>query len=143
MTPPPGNTISPDQKKKAVRLAADKAAKAAEAASEASSLYNEGQEKAENILNNAKPDESSLEKAKTASSLATQAARESKKASQASEKADALYSKIFDAVASNPDVDEIKRYMKQLIQEQVKTESARDKVKEYKEQIEDLDSDGF
>ena len=140
---PPSNEISDDQKKKAIRLAADKAAKAAEAASEASSLYNEGQEKAENILNDARPDESSLEKAKTASSLATQAAKESKKASQASENADKLYSKIFDSIASNPDVDEIKRYMKQLIQEQVKTESARDKVKEYKEQIEDLDSDGF
>ncbi len=136
---PTTNGISDDQYKKIVRSAADKATKAAEAASQASSDYNEAQEKAEDILRNAKPDESSLEKAKTASSIAHNAAKESKKASQASEKADALYSKIFDS----KDMDEIKRYARQLIQEQIKTEAARDKVKEYKQQIEDLQGEDF
>ncbi len=127
-------TISADQKKKIIRAAADKATKAAEAASQASSDYNEAQEKAEDILRNAKPDDSSLDKAKTASSIAYKATQESKKASKASERADALYSKIYDS----DDLEDIKRYHRLLIQEQIKTEVSRDKIQEYKQQIEDL-----
>lgn len=65
-------------------------------------------------------------------------------ASQAAQKAEVLYNKIFNATNSKiPDIDTIKNLYKQLRNQVVRAETARDKVREYKAQLESIaDLDG-
>lgn len=134
------SAISPDQKRSLILKAANEAAKVAALASEATNHYNQAQEKAEDILANADPKNSqSIEDAKSSSATAHEAAKHSKMASQASQRADVLYGQIFDeANSENPDIDTIKNLLKQMTSHTAKAETARDKVKEHKNQIDSV-----
>ena len=140
------NIIPPDQQKQILRAAAKFASKAAEAATEASANYAKAQEIAEQLFDNVPEDtddsqviKSAVGKAKSASATSNNAATESKKASQASENADALYDQIFDSIADG-DMEKTEDYCKQLDTESKNAEAARDKVKEYLQQVEAIQS---
>ncbi|MDJ0599488.1 MAG: RebB family R body protein [Crocosphaera sp.] len=135
-----GPQLTPDKKRSVILKAANEAAKVAALASEASNDYNETQEMAEDMLAAADPNDSqSMEDAKSASATAHDAARCAKMASQASQRADVLYAQIFDtANGPSPSLDTIRSLFKQLTGQTSKAEKARDKVKEYKNQVNGL-----
>ncbi len=139
-TPQPPTEIPPDQKRSVILKAANEAAKVAALASEASSDYNETQEMAEDLLATADPNHTqSMEDAKSASATAHDAARCAKMAAQASQRADVLYAQIFDTTnGESPNIDTVKSLFKQLTSQTTKAEKARDKVKEYKNQVNGL-----
>ncbi|MGK7941425.1 MAG: RebB family R body protein [Crocosphaera sp.] len=153
--PPTGgsapNKLTDTETKAVILKAAQQAAKVAEIASQASADYNETQEIAEDVFKKLKPsgnpssegDQSEsqtiLNNAKAASTAAHNAARYSKLASQASQRADALYAQIFDAVHRDPpDRNTIKSLYRQLQSLVSKAEAAASKVREYQSNVKSL-----
>lgn len=139
-TPPAADPMSADKKRSVILKAANEVAKVAALASEASNDYNETQEMAEDLLAAADPNNpQSMEDAKSASATAHDAARCAKIAAQASQRADVLYAQIFDTTnGESPSLDTVRSLFKQLTSQTSKAEKARDKVKEYKNQVNSL-----
>ena len=125
---PERETISEDKKRSIILKVAQEVTKVADLASEASDSYRDAQESAKDHSNRPEVNAEVLE-----------ASRYSTMASQAAQKAEVLYNKIFNATNSKiPDIDTIKNLYKQLRNQVVRAETARDKVREYKAQLESI-----